>query len=352
MEEKANFKKILVIQTAFIGDVVLSTPMFNAIKKCFPDSHLAVLVKPEAKEILQPLSFIDEILVIDKKNKHRFLGMLSIIKLIREKKFDVLLSPHQSFRTGLISLFSGIPYRVGYTTSALSFVYHKKLIREKKYEIHRLLDFVKQSICPEMKYHINIPILEETEQSKNEAKKLLQNFVVKPIAFACSSIWPTKRWVPWGFAELAGKLIEKYKCPVLLIGSKEDYELSEYIRNYAKHILPEKTYKEIYNYCGKTNLITLYSLLKRCRLLVSNDSAPIHFGCAAKIPVVTILGPTTKELGYAPIADNTAIVEVEGLYCRPCGTHGGKKCPEKHFLCMKNITPDIILNKIEELQIG
>ncbi|MFN3605114.1 MAG: lipopolysaccharide heptosyltransferase II [Leptonema sp. (in: bacteria)] len=344
-------KKILVIQTAFIGDVVLTTPMLFAIKKCFPNSYLCILVKPEAKGILEHLPFVDEVLVIDKKRKHRFLGMLSIIYLIRKKKFDVLLAPHQSLRTGIISFFSGIPYRVGYKTSALPFVYHKKLIRTKKHEIHRLIDFVKESLCSDLNYLTNAPILEETEKSKKEAKKLLENFHTKPIAFACSSVWATKRWTPWGFAELAGILIEKYRAPVILIGSKEDYELSEYIKNYAKHIYPEKYYKQIYNFCGKTDLITLFSLLKNCRLLVSNDSAPIHFACAAKIPVVTILGPTTKDLGYAPISENTAVVEIENLYCRPCGTHGNQKCPEKHFRCMKEITPLMVLNKINQLRI-
>ncbi len=354
MEKNSNHgsKRILVIQTAFIGDVVLTTPMLYAIKKSFPGCYLAVLVKPEAKQVLEPLSFVDEVIVIDKRKKNRWFGMFSIIRLIQKKKFDILLSPHRSTRTAIISFFSQIPFRVGYLDSSLSFVYHKKLERKKEHEIHRLIHFVKDSINPDLQYITNYPLLEETEESKKEALALLNNFNKKPIAFACSSVWETKRWTPWGFAELAGKLIQKYNCPVILIGSREDYELSEHIYNIAKHILPEKIYKEIYNFCGKTNLITLYSLLKRCRLLVSNDSAPIHFACAAQIPTITILGPTTKDLGYAPIAENTGIVEIQDLYCRPCGTHGGRRCPEKHFRCMKDITPDMVLEKIEELKIS
>lgn len=344
-------KRILVIQTAFIGDVVLTTPMLYAIKQSFPNCYLAVLVRPEAKQILEPLSFVDEVLVIDKRKKERGLGMFFVIRIIQKKNFDILMAPHRSTRTAIISLLSRIPYRVGYRSSSLSFVYHKRLERKNEHEIHRLIHFVKDSINPDLKYITNSPILEETEDSKNETLKLLKNFNKKPIAFACSSVWETKRWTPWGFAELAGKLIQMYNCSVILIGSKEDYELSEHIRNIAKHILTANIYKEIYNFCGKTNLITLYSLMKRCRLLVSNDSAPIHFACAAKIPVVTILGPTTKDLGYAPIAENTFVVEIENLYCRPCGTHGGKKCPEKHFRCMKDITPDMVIEKIKQMNL-
>ncbi|GIX40778.1 MAG: ADP-heptose--LPS heptosyltransferase II [Leptospiraceae bacterium] len=347
--ENKKIKNILVIQTAFIGDVVLTTPMLKTLKQYFPDSHISVLVKPEAKQILEPLSFVDEVLIIDKSGKHKFLGMFQIIQQIRKKKFDIILSPHQSFRTGLIVFFSGVPIRIGYESSSLPIAYNIKLKRSSKHEIHRLLDFLKDSICPDLKNYTNAPILEETEESKNKARTLIQELSTNPIAFACSSIWPTKRWTPWGFAELAGKVIELYQAPVILIGSKSDFELSEYIRNYAKHILPDHIYNKIYNFCGRTDLITLYSLLKRCKFLVSNDSAPVHFGCAAKIPVIAIFGPTTKDLGYAPICKNSRVVEIEGLYCRPCGTHGGKKCPEKHFRCMKEITPNMVLEKIKEV---
>lgn len=323
--------------------------MFKLIKEKIPESHLSVLVKPEAKQILEPLNCIDEIIVIDKNKEHKYLGMIKIIKEIRKKKFNVILSPHQSFRTGLIVLFSGAKVRVGYKSSALSLSYNFKLMRSKKHEIHRLIDFLKDSILPDIDSYTNTPYLEETEESIKKAKFLLKDLKSTPIAFACSSIWPTKRWTSWGFAVLAGKLYEMYKTPIILIGSKADFEVSEEVRKYAKYILPPHVYEHILNFCGKTDLITLYSLLKRCKFLVSNDSAPVHFGCAAKIPVIAIFGPTVKELGYAPICDNSAVVEIEGLYCRPCGTHGGKKCPEKHFRCMKEITADMVIEKIKKV---
>ncbi|MCS7204085.1 MAG: lipopolysaccharide heptosyltransferase II [Leptospiraceae bacterium] len=345
--------KILVIQTAFIGDVVLTTPMLKILKKHFPNSKLSVLVKPEAKSILENLSFIDEVIVIDKQNEHKYFGMIEIIRKIQEKNFDIILSPHQSFRTSLIVYFSRGKFKVGYDTASWSFVYDYHVSRNPhQHEIHRLLKFLKDSLLPEFKDFTNTPILEETEDGIRKAKELLKFFTTKPVAFATSSIWPTKRWTSWGFAELAVKVIDKLKAPVILIGSKADYEVSEHIRNFVKLLYPDHYYHKIHNLCGKTDLPTLYSLLKRCKLLVSNDSAPVHFGCAAGIPVVAIFGPTTKELGYAPICDNSAVVEIEGLYCRPCGTHGGKKCPEKHFRCMREITPDMVIAAIEKLKIN
>jgi len=152
-------KKILVIQTAFIGDVVLTTPMLKEIKKSYPDIKLSVLVKPEAKQILEPLSFVDDIIVIDKNNQHKYWGMFKIIQNVRNQKFDIILSPHQSFRTGLIVYFSQAPIRIGYNSASLSSVYNLKLQRTNKHEIHRLLDFLKDSICPNLSHYPNAPIL-------------------------------------------------------------------------------------------------------------------------------------------------------------------------------------------------
>jgi heptosyltransferase-2 len=99
---------------------------------------------------------------------------------------------------------------------------------------------------------------------------------------------------------------------------------------------------------GETSLRGFYSLVKRSRLLVSNDSAPVHYACAAKTPVVALFGPTVPALGYAPITKNSRIAEIN-LACRPCGTHGGKVCPLSHFRCMKELTADMVMGKVSEL---
>lgn len=350
--QKNQHARILVIQTAFIGDVVLTTPMLKTIKMRMPGARLSVLVKPEAKKILESLSFIDEVLVIDKKKEHRTWGMVTIIKEIQKRNFDILLSPHISLRSSLIAFFSKAKIKIGYAHAALSSVYDFKIQRNQDlHEIHRLLDFLKQSLFPDLKDFPAAPVLEETPEGKQKAKELLKLFPNRPVAFACSSIWQTKRWTAWGFAELAGKVVEKYRSPVLLIGSGADYEISERIRTLTKYIYPEKIHSQIHNLCGQTDLTALYSLLRKCRFLVSNDSAPVHFGCAAGIPVIAIFGPTVKSFGYAPVCENSIVVEREGLYCRPCSTHGGRKCPEKHFRCMREITPDQVMEAISRLQL-
>ncbi|MBR32108.1 MAG: lipopolysaccharide heptosyltransferase II [Spirochaetaceae bacterium] len=348
MSENQN---ILLIQTAFIGDVVLTTPMIRALRKCKPGAKITVMVKPEARAFVESLEEIDEVLVIDKKKAHRGLGMLKLIRDIRKRNFRILLSPHQSHRTSIIAWLSGIPTRFGYRSAGFSMAYHHRLKRPMELpEIHRLLRFLKDSICPDVSLEDDIPHLEETETGRHEAQELLKELNIRsPILLGCSSVWATKRWTPHGFAELARDLIKKYKSDVLLIGSPADADVADQIIKVAREFVGEDGLRRIHNVCGKTSLPGLFSLMKRSQFLVSNDSAPVHFGCAARIPVVALFGPTVPSLGYAPIAPRTAVAELEGLYCRPCGTHGSHICPEGHFRCMRELTPAMVEEKILEV---
>ena len=350
--------KILVIQTAFIGDVVLTTPMLRALRQCHRDAKITVLVKPEAAPFLEGLPFVDHILKFDKGKSHKYGGMLNMIRTIRAAKYNVLLSPHQSHRTGILALFSGIPVRYGYKTAGFAkLAYHHRLIREpSKHEIYRLLSFLSDGFCPELN---QLPTLDSTLElaesniSSQKAEHLIksitkQNKDSKPILLAISSVWPTKRWTPYGFAELAGLLFDNYQQEILLIGSKADSEIAKQVLSIAKQILSPNTVAHIHNLCGQTDLVTLYSLMRRSLVVVSNDSAPVHFGCAAAVPVVAIFGPTVPAFGYAPIAPRTAVAEID-LYCRPCSTHGSLKCPEKHFRCMRELTAEMVFEKVKQV---
>lgn len=349
-----NVQNALLIQTAFIGDVVLTTPMIAAFKRFFPDARLTVMVKPEAAPILSENPAIDELLVFDKGGEHRGPGgMLRMLRSIRARRFDVLLSPHRSHRTALLAMRSGIPLRVGYAESGFArFAYTRRLQREKsKPEIHRLLDFLAESLevpdarkfSPQLEVFVN-------DDARRAARELLKKLdVTKPMLIAPSSVWPTKRWTPWGFAGLIGLLYERYKRPILLVGSKGDREISARVLDALKLSRPDWVDRKVFDVCGATSLAALYALMEQSALLISNDSAPVHFGCAAKTPLVAIFGPTTPSLGYAPIAPRTAVAELDNLGCRPCGDHGAKRCPLDHFRCMKDLTPEMVMQRVEQV---
>jgi heptosyltransferase-2 len=131
-------------------------------------------------------------------------------------------------------------------------------------------------------------------------------------------------------------LVENGIIPVL-IGSKQDVNLCDKICKFCPDAI---------NLAGILSLRQTYKFLKNCTGIVTNDSAPLHLGLAAEIPVYAIFGSTVPEFGFAPFGKNDCIIEDTALACRPCGIHGRKKCPVKTFDCMNNLTPAFVLNKI------
>ncbi len=328
--------------------------MIRELRRRAPDAHIAVVVNPAGAPVLLPNPDVDEVLVIDKKGAHRGpLGMLRFARSIRERSFELMLSPHQSHRTSMLALLSRIPVRVGYRTAGFArFAYTRLLERPaEEPEIRRLLRFLDQAFGKGTEEPSELPLLYETDESRESARRLLADLREprKPILLAPSSVWATKRWTPYGFARLAGLLIREYGGQVLLIGSALDRAIAQQVIDFSKEINPNHIHERIADVTGRTSLLGLYSLMRRSRLLVSNDSAPVHFGCAARIPLVAVFGPTVRSLGYAPIAPGTAVAELADLPCRPCGTHGATTCPVGHFRCMRDLTAEMVFEKVKSV---
>ena len=355
--QKTEARRALLIQSAFIGDVILTTPMIRAFKESFPKTHLCVLVRPEAAALLQDHAFVDELLVFDKKNKDRGpLGMLRMIRKLRSGNFDLLLSPHQSHRSALLAIFSAIPLRFGYAGHLLArFAYQHHLRRDMQVpEIERLFSFLEAVLkyyarsYSTKKFNRQACIYIKSEEL-SIAKNLLQDSRAhQPLVIAPSSVWPTKRWPPWHFAVLIGKLVRQYHRKVLLVGAPQDIEINANVMHYIKNFQPAWVQEEVHDISGKLSLQGLYGLLSLSSLLISNDSAPVHLGCAAGIPVVAIFGPTVPALGYAPLTPRSTVVQKE-LACRPCGLHGHKQCPQGHFRCMKELSPLEVLAGVRKV---
>jgi heptosyltransferase-2 len=167
----------------------------------------------------------------------------------------------------------------------------------------------------------------------DEAKKT-HNYV---IGLAPGAIWDTKRWPEEHFITLIS-IFAKYNFKVFLFGGKEDRQL-------CKKII-EKSHSDATNLAGQLSILESCSLINKIDLMISNDSAPLHIANAVKTDVFSIFGPTIKEFGFYPFRENDKIFEVD-LYCRPCTKHGGKRCPEKHFHCMKEVLPSVVAKEIK-----
>ena len=324
---------ILIIHTAFIGDIVLSTALVSKVKEKYPDSNIYYLTTTLGKEILKNNPKIKEIIVYDKRGKDKgFKAFISFIRKIRKLKIDVCLTPHRYLRSSILSLLSGASIRVGYDIASLAFVYNKKIKYDKtKHEVEKLLSFIDDNT---KRYELEMyPSEKDKIKIDTLLKKLSNN--KKIILIAPGSKWFTKKWPEEYFRILIQNLVKRDDLLIVITGGKEEKEIE---LNLDSKVLDLR---------GEITLLELAELTKRAILVVSNDSAPIHITSAfPDTRIIGIFGPTVKEFGFFPWSQNSKVFEVNGLYCRPCAIHGGNFCPEKHFRCMREITPDLIENEI------
>ncbi len=330
-------EKILIWQTAFLGDLILTTPLISSLKEIFPDASIDIITKPFGKDVLKENPYINEVIIFD-KNKN---STLKLIKTLKEKKYSLAISPHRSHRASYVLFLSGIPERIGFDKGGFSFLYTKTVPHrfDGTHEIDRNLSLLRPLENYSEKKIKRYPQIFLTPEEDDFYKKIgLKDKGY--ILVAPGSKWETKRWTAEGFSQLINILSEKET--VVLFGGKEDRYFVDRIKRDLK--------REVIDIVGKTSLRESFSVVKHSKALISNDSAPVHMAVSFGVPVVDIYGPTVKDFGFYPYR-NGVVVEADGLSCRPCGLHGHRKCPTGTFECMKNITPDMILKALKALKL-
>lgn len=333
-----EIKKILIIQTAFIGDVVLGTPLIQAISKGFPGAEVHLITTPKGKDILDGDPCLANIISYDKKGQQKgIFHFLKIAEELRRMRFDLAVIPHPSFRSSLLAFLGGIPYRIGFNRNAGAFLFTSKVpYRLELHEAKRNLELAYMLGAPEDDYPLRIAI---SDRDRKISQEFMSMNGVLPgsllIGILPCSVWPTKRWLPERFAQAGDVLANELKARIILVGGLDDGWLIEKIALLMKNrpILA----------AGRLTLKQLAVVIERCQLFITNDSGPLHIAMAMKTPTVAIFGPTTVDLGFGPYGESFRVVEKAGLGCRPCGKHGGQRCPEKTFNCMKEITVDEVV---------
>lgn len=332
--------KILVIQTAFPGDAILSLPLIQIVHDKFPNSTIDVLCIPATKIIFVSSPSVSSVITFDKKqNEKGISGLISIIKKIRDDKYDKVISSHRSARSSLIAYFSGAKNRISFNKSALSFLYTEQVeYRSDWHEVKRNLSLLGADEPDDWKV---LPILEADQNVKNLVEQKLNNISSdKLIAVAPGSVWETKKYPIEKFKSIVEVFIEE-GFHIIVIGGANDRKLGE--------ILLKVNSNRVSNFCGELNFIESYHLLSKVKLLISNDSAPTHLGVAADIPVLTIFCSTIPGFGFYPYNKNSRTISIDDLYCKPCGIHGHKKCPEEHFRCAHDLTPNKVIRAVKEM---
>jgi heptosyltransferase II len=340
-----SFNNILVIQTAFIGDAILTLPLVQELKNNFPNSTIDVVVVPRTAEIFFNHPAVSRVFSFDKRGSDKgIMGFWRFQKTLSPTNYDLIVVPHRSLRSALLCWLLKPAMSIGFDRSAgrwfLNTVVHYD---PGVHEIDRnlsLLSPLKLTIIPDELPQL-YPSSEDVRVVDSLVAGLGQHVKTRMIAVAPGTIWSTKRWPIDRFVTLCNLLASECSA-LLLIGGKEDAALCEEIMGATKT-------KKIFNAAGRLSLPQSAELIRRCKVLVSNDSAPMHLAVAVGTPVVAIFGATVPEFGFAPRGQDDIVIETKGLKCRPCSIHGGNVCPIKTFECMNMISSEFVLEKVKFL---
>jgi heptosyltransferase II len=282
------------------------------------------------------------VFVYDKRGKDAgFFGFFRQVGLIRSAEYQCAVIPHRSLRSAVLARFAGIPRRIGFDTGSgrrimTDLVPYAGYTHEISLNLSLLVPL---GITPPAREK---PVLIPSDADRVVVEKFFLEARLGEknncIAIAPGSVWNTKRWPPERYALLASLLIKK-GFRVVLAGGTEDSGL-------CRQVARQVTDGTVAVAAGMFTLLQSAELIRRCAVLVSNDSAPVHLAVAMQTPVVAIFGATVPEFGFAPYGNRDRVVQEAGLACKPCSIHGGAKCPIGTFDCMLRITPERVLEEI------
>ena len=324
----------LVIQTAFLGDVVLTTPLFEALAA--RHGPVDVVTTPAAAPLIETHPAVRRVIPYDKNGRDRGLaGLLRLARSLRAERYECAYLPHRSLRTALAAWLARIPQRVGFDDGWRSLYTDVRRRAKQGHEIDRVLALAGVAV------HRARPTLHVTLADRAATEGFLREHAIPErfVALAPGSIWGSKRW-PY-YRELAERLAER--AGIVVVGAAEDARLAAEMTEAVA-----RAGGRAVSGCGRLSVRQSVEAIRRAAVLVTNDSAPLHFAQAVDTPTVAIFGSTAPSFGFGPRGPRDQVVELEGVPCRPCSPHGPPRCPLRHHVCMKSLSVQDVLQAIEE----
>ena len=339
----------LVIQTSFLGDVVLTTPLVAELARRGP---VHVVATPAGAPLLARNPDVSSVTIYDKRGTARGVGGLANVaaelsaaraRALSNGATDTVAYLAQgSVRSAALARLAGFKSRVGFTTSAGRWLYTRRVAyRDDRHHAERLWSLAAERPDVTPTREQLRPRLFPGGAEREAVDRLLANGranETRLIALAPGSVWATKRWPH--YAELARSLAPQARIAV--IGAKDDAPLAEEIRSAAGDRVIDAT--------GQLSLLGSAELIRRCAVLVTNDSAPQHLASAVGTPTLTVFGPTVPEFGFGPLAPRSTAVGVTGLECRPCDRHGPMQCPLGHWRCMRELATATVAAAVASIE--
>ncbi len=325
--------KFLIIQTAFIGDVVLATALIEKLNETFPESSIDFVLRKGNEPLLAGHPHLRQVLVFDKQ-KSKYRNLFGLLSRIRREKYDYVINAQRFFASGLLTAFSGAKHTIGFNKNPLSFLFSKSVphtisaLDTDAHEVKRNHALI-QEITDDQ---VARPRLYPSDVDYEKVKLDIPYFCIAP-----ASVWFTKQWPAEKWIALIRKMPPAHK--VFLLGAPGDKALCEAIKQECPDHLIDIV-------AGKLSFLESAALMKGAVMNYVNDSAPLHFASAVNAPVAAIYCSTVPGFGFGPLSDKSFVFETtEELTCRPCGLHGHRACPKGHFRCA-DISVDEVLTSL------
>ena len=318
----------LIIQTAYIGDVILATALVEKLSSAEPKAEIDILIRKGNEELLDNNPRIRQVLTWD-KSQNKLGNLWKMISAVRGNNYDVIINIHRFASSGIITAFSGAKTKIGFDKNPWSFAYSKKVSHsiENIHETSR-----NQALIADITdIHASKPRLYPSQDDFSYVAKYQRDAYV---CIAPNSVWFTKqlpldKWV---------EVLSQHTEQIYLIGGPDDKARCEE--------LAEALMGSITVLAGELTFLQTAALMKEAKMNYVNDSAPMHIASAMDAPVTVFYCSTVPEFGFGPLSSRSIIVQTDKtLDCRPCGLHGHSSCPKGHFDCAKTIDIDQLFDE-------
>lgn len=326
-------KRLLVIQTAFIGDAILGTSLLEKLHQTHPDAKIDYLVRNGNQSLFDGHPFLNDVLVWNKQES-KYAALWKLLKQVRSRNYDAVYNIQRYAASGVLTAFSGAGQSIGYRSNPFAFLFSESVEHrfgpgfETVHEVDRVLDLFGSSDGR------TLPKLYPTQR---DIESVHQHQTKPYITVAPASVWFTKQFPLEKWLELINQVSSELN--VFIIGGKSDKSIAEAIISNSQ--------REVIDLTGKLRLLETAVLLKSAKMNFANDSAPVHLASAVNAPITEVFCSTVPEFGFTPLSENSHIIQTtEQLDCRPCGKHGKIECPKGHFKCASTIDVKEIISAL------
>jgi len=338
-------EKILIIRLSSIGDIVLTTPFICQVRKKFPQAQIDFLIRKDFEELLINNPSTDNLISYDIKTGKK--GLAKLRENLIKENYSYLFDLHNNFRSiylrrGIKSQFENRIIKNKFTQSLLVFFKldkYKNIISIPERYLNVGKPFGVEDNGEGVEIFWNDEINKSTQDilAENKIENNTDFYTIAPGAGLFTKKWPIEY-----FEKLVQNLQKNHKNKIVIVGSEEE--------QIEGNVLSK--FNDVVDLTGQLTLLQTAAIIKQSRGLISNDSGLMHISTAVKTPVLAIFGSTVEKFGFFPYRSKSIVVENKEITCRPCSHIGRKSCPEKHFKCMKELSPEYVYKKFEQLLNG